>query len=62
MHDTGFFADIRYVDILQLNWPMMDTDRYVYFFPTPNCRDPQVSSVVKFTYSNNYKNNNKFYL
>ncbi len=52
MHDIGFFADIQYADILQLNWQIIDTDtdRYVYFFPTCNCRD-QVSSLVVFTYS-----------
>ncbi len=53
MHDTIllFFADIQYADILQLIWLIIDTDIYVYLFPTPNCRDHQVSSVVKFTYS-----------
>ncbi len=41
MHNIGFFADIRYADVLQLIWPIIDTDTnmYVYFFPTPNCRD-----------------------
>ncbi len=50
MHDFGFFADIQYADNLQLIWPIIDTDIYVYFLPTPNCRDHQVSSVVEFTY------------
>ncbi len=26
MHDIGFSADIRYCDILQLIWPIIDTD------------------------------------
>ncbi len=47
------FADIQYANILQFIWPIIDTDTdiYVYFFPTPNCRDHQVSSVVELTYS-----------
>ncbi len=53
MHDIGYFADIRYADILQLIWPTIDTDTdiYVYFFPTPNHRDHRVSFEVEFTYS-----------
>ncbi len=51
MHNIGFFADIRYADILHLIWPIIDTDIYVYFFPTLSCRDHQVSAVVEFTYS-----------
>ncbi len=27
-----------------------NTDMPVYFFPTPNCGDHQVTSVVEFTY------------
>ncbi len=48
MHDIGLNADIRYADILQLIWPIIDiyTHIYVYFFLTPNCRALQVSSVV----------------
>ncbi len=35
MHDIRFFADVRYVGILQLIWPITDTDadKYVYFSP-----------------------------
>ncbi len=35
MHDTGFYADIRFADSLQLIWPIIDTDTdtYVYFSP-----------------------------
>ncbi len=53
MHDIGFFAYIWYADILQLIWPIIntDTDIYVCFFPTPNCRDHKFFSVVEFTYS-----------
>ncbi len=53
MHNNRLFADIQYADILQLIWPIFDTDTdmYVYFFPTPNRRDRQVSSVVEFTCS-----------
>ncbi len=34
MHDTGFFADIWYADILQLTWLIFDTDIdiFVFFF------------------------------
>ncbi len=48
MHGIGFFADSQYADILQLIWPVINTNTYiyVYFSPTPNCRDHQVSSVV----------------
>ncbi len=46
MHDIGFFAHIRYADILQLIWPIINIDIYVYFFPTPNCRDRHISSEV----------------
>ncbi len=50
--DIGFFADIQNADILQLIWPIIDTDTDIcIFFPTPKCRDHQVSSVVEFTYS-----------
>ncbi len=42
MHDMGFFANIQYADILQLIWPIINTDIFVYF----NCRDAQVSSTV----------------
>ncbi len=50
MHDIGFFADIQYANILQLIWPVIDTnnDTYVKFSLTPNCRDHQVPSVVEF--------------
>ncbi len=51
MHDVGFFVIIQYADILQLIWPIINTDIYVYVFPTPKCRDDQTSSVVEFTYS-----------
>ncbi len=53
MHDVRFYADIRYVNNLQLIWPIIniDTGIDVYFFPTPNCRDHQVSSMVEFTWS-----------
>ncbi len=53
MRDIGFFASVKYADILQLIWQIIDTDThiYVYFFSTPNCRDHQVSSVVEFTCS-----------
>ncbi len=51
MHNIRLFADIRHADTLQLIWPINDTNIYVYFFLTPNCRDLQVSSVVEFTYS-----------
>ncbi len=53
MHDIGFFADFQYANILQLIWLISDTDTnvYVYFFSTSNCRDHQVSSVVELTYS-----------
>ncbi len=44
-----FSADIRYADILQLLWPIIDTNIYVYFFPT--CRDHRVSSVMEFTHN-----------
>ncbi len=52
-----FFADIPYANILQLIWPWSiiivytDTNIYVYFLPTLNCRDHEVSSVVEFPYS-----------
>ncbi len=47
-----FFANIQYANILQLIWQIINihTDIYVYFFPKPNCRDYQVSSVVEFTH------------
>ncbi len=53
MHGTGFFADIRYADILQLIWPILiPMPVYIkHFFPIPNCRDHEVSSVVEYTYS-----------
>ncbi len=38
MHDTGF----------QLICLIISADTYVYFFPTPYCRDHQVSSVVNW--------------
>ncbi len=50
MKSGGTILDFFHVNILQLIWPIIDTDTYVYFFPTPNCRD-QVSFVVEFTYS-----------
>ncbi len=42
-------ADILYDDIVQLIFAdnLYDTD--VYFFPTTNCRDHQVSSAVEST-------------
>ncbi len=48
-----FFCQYPVCQYLKLIWPIIDTDTniYVYFFPTPNCRDHQVSSVVEFTYS-----------
>ncbi len=51
MHDIEVFADTQYANILQLLWPIIDTDIYVYFFPTLNWRDYQVSFVVEFTFS-----------
>ncbi len=53
MHDIVFFADIQYADIFQLIWLIINTHTKinVYFFPTPYCRDHQVSSVVEFTHS-----------
>ncbi len=53
MHGIGFFADIRYANILQLIWPISDADTNIcmHIFSPPNCRDHQVSSVVEFTYS-----------
>ncbi len=33
MQDTEFFANIRYANILQLMWLIIDTNMYVYFFP-----------------------------
>ncbi len=33
MHDIGFVADIQYADILQPIWPIINTNKYVYFFP-----------------------------
>ncbi len=47
MQDTGFFADIQ-CDILQLIWPIIDTDTdiCVYFLPTPNCRVTFTVSII----------------
>ncbi len=49
MHDIGFFAGIQCADILQLIWLIINTDTDIHiclFFPTTNCGDHQVSSVV----------------
>ncbi len=55
MHDNDFFADIQYSNILQFIWLIIDTDTiliHMYiFFPTPICREHQVSSFVEFKYS-----------
>ncbi len=52
MHDVRFFADILYADILRHIWPIINTYTvYVYFFPTPKCRDHQVSSVVELSHN-----------
>ncbi len=51
MHDIGIFAEIQYANILGLIWSIIATDIHVYFFPTPNCREHQVSFVVEFKYS-----------
>ncbi len=50
MHDIWLFADIWYDGIFQLIWPIINTDMYI-FFPTPNPKDHQVSSIVEFTHS-----------
>ncbi len=53
MHDTGFFADIRLADILQLLWLIINTNTNIYkcFFPAPNCIDHQVFSVSIITHT-----------
>ncbi len=53
MHDIGIFANIQYANILQLIWPIIDTDTnvYVYFFPTPICRDHRSGISVQFYYT-----------
>ncbi len=53
MHDIAYFVKIRYANILQLIWLIIDTnnDLCACFFPTPHCRDHQVSSAMEFTYS-----------
>ncbi len=52
VQDKDQIKSNQYAYILQLIWPIIDTDTDIcIFFSTPNCRDHQVSSVVELTYS-----------
>ncbi len=51
MRDPGFFANIRYVDILQLIWPIINTDTNtnicIFFMYMCNFSAHLIAEIIK---------------
>ncbi len=48
MHNIGFFADIRYDNILQLIWPIIDTDADIYVNFSPHLFAEIIKSLLEW--------------